>query len=345
MMTHLKKLCALDGVSGCEEPVRRYILAALKASPAEITAEVDPLGNIIARVKGRQTAAQTVLFAAHMDEVGLIVTNITEEGYLRFAPVGGLEARVIYGRRVLINGRPGVIGGKAVHLCSKEEKTELPSLDKLLIDMGVESREAAEKIAVPGDRAVFDSTYTKLENGLIKARALDDRAGCALLLGMIEEVPAYDMVLAFTVQEEIGARGAKAVAFTVRPDIAVAIDATTAADTAGVPTEKQVCRVFGGPVVSFMDRSTLYDRPLYERIRGIAEEIGVKSQTKTTIAGGNDASSLQRAAGGARVAAVSLPCRYIHSPSCVLAKKDLTDTLTLLKALADRLPAPEAATV
>ena len=180
---------------------------------------------------------------------------------------------------------------------------------------------------------------------MIKARALDDRAGCALLLGMIEEVPAYDMVLAFTVQEEIGARGAKAVAFTVRPDIAVAIDATTAADTAGVPTEKQVCRVFGGPVVSFMDRSTLYDRPLYERIRGIAEEIGVKSQTKTTIAGGNDASSLQRAAGGARVAAVSLPCRYIHSPSCVLAKKDLTDTLTLLKALADRLPAPEAATV
>ena len=212
MMTHLKKLCALDGVSGCEEPVRRYILAALKASPAEITAEVDPLGNIIARVKGRQTAAQTVLFAAHMDEVGLIVTNITEEGYLRFAPVGGLEARVIYGRRVLINGRPGVIGGKAVHLCSKEEKTEMPSLDKLLIDMGVESREAAEKIAVPGDRAVFDSAYTKLENGLIKARALDDRAGCAVLIELLKEDLPYDIVCAFTVQEENGCIGAKAAA-------------------------------------------------------------------------------------------------------------------------------------
>lgn len=200
----------------------------------------------------------------------------------------------------------------------------MPSLDKLLIDMGVESREAAEKIAVPGDRAVFDSAYTKLENGLIKARALDDRAGCALLLGMIEEVPAYDMVLAFTVQEEIGARGAKAVAFTVRPDIAVAIDATTAADTAGVPTEKQVCRVFGGPVVSFMDRSTLYDRPLYERIRGIAEEIGVKSQTKTTIGRRQrrlfSAASGRRRSGGRRIAALPV---YSFS-LCVLAKKDLS---------------------
>ena len=341
MMDHLKKLCALEGVSGCEVPVRRYILNALKGSPAEITTEVDALGNIIARIKGRNPAAKTVLFAAHMDEVGLIITGVTDEGYLRFAPVGGLESRVIYGRRVLVNGHPGVIGGKAVHLCSKEEKGQVPDLDKLLIDLGTDSREEAEKIAAPGERAVFDSAYTKLENGLIKARALDDRAGCALLLGLTDEVPEYDVVLAFTVQEEIGARGAKAVAFTVRPDIALAVDATTAADTAGVPAEKQVCRVFGGPVVSFMDRSTLYDQALYERIRETAKEIGVKSQTKTVIAGGNDASSLQRAAGGARVAAVSLPCRYIHSPSCVLAKKDIADTLALLKALVNRLPAPD----
>ena len=154
MMDHLKKLCALEGVSGCEAPVRRYILNALKGSPAEITTEVDALGNSIARIKERNPAAKTVLFAAHMDEVGLIITGVTDEGYLRFAPVGGLESRVIYGRRVLVNGHPGVIGGKAVHLCSKEEKGQVPDLDKLLIDLGTDSREEAEKIAAPGVTAL-----------------------------------------------------------------------------------------------------------------------------------------------------------------------------------------------
>ncbi len=341
LMLHLKRLCSLSGVSGREEAVRDYILAQLAESPAEMKVTVDPLGNVIAQVAGKRRAARALLFAAHMDEVGLIITGATEEGYLRFAPVGGLDPAVVYGRRVLVNGHPGVIAGRAFHQCSEAERGKAVPLEKLRIDLGAESREQAEKLARPGDVAVFDSGFVKLEGGLFKARALDDRAGCALLLSLVQEVPECDVTLAFTVQEEVGLRGAKTAAYTAAPDVAVVVDSTTAADIAGVPEDKQVCRVGGGPVVSFMDRRTLYDRPLYESIRALAEKIGVPSQTKTTIAGGNDAGAIHLSRGGVRVAAVSLPCRYIHSPSCVLSKKDLTHTAALLKALAERLPAED----
>ena len=339
LMTKLKKLCSLDGVSGREEAVREYILSQLAASPAEMNVNVDPLGNVIARVAGKRRAARTLLFAAHMDEVGLIVTGITDEGYLRFTAVGGLDPSVVYGRRVRVNGHPGVVAGRAFHHCSEEERGKAVPLNKLLIDLGAENKEEARKLARPGDVAVFDSGFVKLEGGLFKARALDDRAGCALLLSLVEEIPEYDITLAFTVQEEVGLRGAKTAAYTVAPDVAVVVDSTTAADIVGVPEEKQVCRVGGGPVVSFMDRRTLYDRPLYDFTRALAEKIGVPSQTKTTVAGGNDAGAIHLSRGGVRVAAVSLPCRYIHSPSCVLSKKDLMGTAALLQALAEHLPA------
>lgn len=339
MMNHLKKLCALPGVSGREAPVREYILKALEQSPAQMTVAVDPLGSVIARIKGEKPAEKTLLLAAHMDEVGLIVTGVTEEGYLRFAPVGGLDPRVLYARRVRVNGHPGVIAGKATHQCTKEEKETAPPVSKLLIDLGAASKEEAEKMARPGDTAVFDSDYQKLENGFFKARALDDRAGCALLLELAAEVPPYDVTLAFTVQEEVGLRGAKTAAYAVAPDIAVAIDSTTAADTSGVPGDKQVCRAGKGAVVSFMDNRTLYDKDLYDLIFSTAQELGIKVQPKSMVAGGNDAGAMQLAGVGCKVAAVSLPCRYIHSESCVLNKADLEQTLSLLRALRDRLPA------
>lgn len=339
MMTHLKKLCALPGVSGQEDAVRAYILHVLRQCDAVAEITVDPLGNVLARVAGRKRAAQPVLFAAHMDEVGFIITGVTDEGYCRFAPVGGIDPRVIYGRRVLVNGHPGLIGGKAVHMCSEEEKTKAARADKLLIDIGAADRAQAEQLVQPGDTAVFDSEYTRLQGGLFKARALDDRAGCALLLALAERQADYDFLLAFTVQEEVGLRGAGAAAFSLSPAVAVVVDATTAADTAGVPEDKRVCTVGGGPVLSFMDKQTLYDKALFEHVRTLAEDAHIPTQLKTLVAGGNDAGAIQRTGPGARVAAVSLPCRYLHSPSCVLAKKDLTATLALLETLADHLPA------
>lgn len=332
-MTRLKHLCSLEGVSGREDAVRRYILQELAASPAPMTVSVDPLGNVIARVEGKKRASSTLLFAAHMDEVGFIITGVTDEGYLRFSSVGSVDSSVIFGKRVKVNEHFGVIGGKAVHQCKDDEKKTAVAIDKLLIDVAADSREEAQNIARPGDVAVFDSDFASLGGGLFKARALDDRAGCALLLEFVNDTPEYDIVLAFTVQEEVGLRGAKTAAYGIAPDIAVVVESTTAADTAGVDADKQVCRVGKGPVVSFMDNRTLYDKSLYDRVFRTAEQIGIPVQTKSMVAGGNDAGAIQLSRTGVRVAAVSLPCRYIHSPSCVLSENDLKTASELLQAL------------
>ena len=333
----MSELCALDGVSGAEDAVRGYILQTLGGSPANPKVTVDAMGNVIADITGKNRAARKLLFAAHMDEVGLIITGVTDGGYLRFAPVGGIDPAVLYGKRVRIGKITGVIGGKAIHQCSAEERAAVVPMDKLLIDIGVDTAAAACAMVAPGERAVFDGDAVGFGGGRIKARALDDRAGCALLLKLAEIVPEYDITLAFTVQEEVGLRGAKAVGFAVAPDVAVVVDSTTAADIAGVAAERRVCALGGGPVVSFMDGRTLYDFPLYNRVMETAKRIGVRAQVKSMVAGGNDAGSLQTAGDGARVAAVSLPCRYLHSPSSVVFERDVSDTLTLLRELAREL--------
>lgn len=339
----LKELCALEGVSGRESAVRAYIQKQLAACEAVESVEADPLGNLLVQVRGRQRADKKVLFSAHMDEVGLIVTGITDEGYLRIAPVGGVDPAVVYGKTVRVNGRPGIIAGKAIHQCDGDEKNTVPGFDKLLIDIGVYSREEAEAAVQPGDVACFDGELTDLGDGLCRGKALDDRAGCLLLLELIRRQPEYDFLAAFVVQEELGLRGATVAGYTLRPDMAVAVETTTAADLAGVPQGKQVCRLGDGPVVSFMDSRTLYDVDLYNRIREQAAKADIPTQTKTTVAGGNDAGAYQQAGGGSKVAAVSLPCRYLHSPACVLSWEDMESTARLLALMADTLPAGDGA--
>ncbi len=332
----LKSLCELSGVSGREHTIREYILQSLKALPTEKAVAVDAMGNIICTLIGEQRPKKRLMLAAHMDEVGLMITAVTDDGFLRFETVGGIDAAVLYGKRVKIGEITGVIGCKAIHLCSKDEAEKIPKKEDLLIDIGV-SAEDAKKLVKPGDVAVFDASFTDLQ-ALVMGKAIDDRIGCALLLKLAAKKPLYDIVLVFTVQEEVGARGAGPAAFTVQPDIALIIEATTAADIADVPAEKQVCAVGDGPVVSFMDRSTLYDADLYAEIRRIADENGIANQTKTLVAGGNDAGNVQRTAGGIRVAAISVPCRYLHSPSCVCSLTDAENTEKLLSVLTEVLP-------
>ncbi len=341
MLNTIKDLCALPGISGREHAVRDYIIQHLQDAPAVSAIRVDRLGNCIVSLKGRKAAPKTVLFAAHMDEVGGIVTGITEDGYLRFDTVGGMTSDVLFSRVVWVNGHAGVIGGKAVHQCKGEEKTKIPAIRSMLIDIGAASKEEAYAIAREGDAVTFSPASFPLAEHKLCAKALDDRAGCALLLQLAHTEPEYDVTLVFTVQEEIGLRGAMTAAFALQPEIAVVVDSTTAADSAGVPPDKQVCRMGNGPVVSFMDRQTLYDPALYAYIRELADQNHIPTQTKTMVAGGNDAGAFQRAGEGAYTAAVSLPCRYIHSPSSVLKEQDITDTYRLLELLLNTLPAWE----
>lgn len=324
------EICALDGTSGDESTVRDYIRSHISAD--EVT--TDNLGNLLAFKKGRKTPKNCIMFAAHMDEVGFMVTDITEDGFLRFGAVGGVDPRVVLGRGLRFrNGTAGVVGTKAVHQQSEEERKKAPEFTDMLIDIGASTREEAEKLVQRGDCAVFDSDAFRFGDGFVKSKALDDRAGCLIMMDMINGDPEYDAWYAFTVQEEVGTRGAKAAAFTVAPDIAVVLETTTACDIPGSSGDKRVCELGKGCVVSFMDRGTIYDHELYSLARSTADNLGIPNQTKTVIAGGNDSGAIHVSRGGVRTCALSVPTRYLHSPSCTAKESDIEATAKLASAV------------
>lgn len=332
----LKDLCLLNGTSGDEVRVRDYIINEIKEYS---TYKVDNLGSVIAYKKGKKKPNKTVCINAHMDEVGFIITGITSDGYLRFAPVGGIDTKVCLDRAVTVgeNRINGVIADKAYHLLEEGEKDKAPSFDKLLIDIGAKSETEAQSVVSLGDFAYFESDYTELGNGYIKAKALDDRIGCMLMIELIKSELQYDTVFCFNVQEEVGLRGSKCTSFAVGADVSIVLEATTAADLDGVTGADRVCVLGNGGVVSFMDNRTIYDRELYKLAMNTASENNIPVQTKTAVAGGNDAGSIQTSGKGAKVMALSLPCRYIHSPSSVVKKSDIDNTRKLLKEILKKI--------
>lgn len=332
----LKDLCLLNGTSGDEVRVRDYIINEIKDY---CTYEVDNLGSVIAYKKGKKKPNKTVCINAHMDEVGFIITGITSDGYLRFAPVGGIDTKVCLDRAVTVgeNRINGVIADKAYHLLEEGEKDKAPSFDKLLIDIGAKSETEAQSVVSLGDFAYFESDYTELGNGYIMAKALDDRIGCMLMIELIKSELDYDTVFCFNVQEEVGLRGSKCTSFAVGADISIVLEATTAGDLDGVSGADRVCVLGNGGVVSFMDNRTIYDRELYKLAMNTASENNIPVQTKTAVAGGNDAGSIQTSGKGAKVMALSLPCRYIHSPSSVVKKSDIDNTRKLLKEILKKI--------
>lgn len=329
-----KELSLLDGISSREENVRNYIIEKIK-NEGTVSYIVDNLGNLIVEKKGDKTPKNKIMIDAHMDEVGLIVCYITPDGLLKVHSVGSIIEKVLLGRTVKVNGLTGVIGIKPVHLTDKDKSKDIPKIDDLYVDIGAESREEAEKYVSLGDSIEFDSDWCEFgENGeYIKAKALDDRLGCAVMLDMILSGQEYDLTFTFTVQEEVGCRGAITATNRVKPDYAIALECTTASDISGISGEKKVCSLNDGAVVSFMDGGTVYLKDLYRKAMSIAEENGIKAQTKTMIAGGNNASQIHKASCGVKCLAVSVPCRYLHSPSCVVKKSDVEDVKNLVQKL------------
>ena len=332
----LKELCLADGVSGDESAVRELIISRIK-DVCEYS--VDNLGSIICFKKGKKAPAKKLMICAHMDEVGFIVTYIRPDGTLSFGNVGGIDPSVVIGRQVKVGKEhiSGVVGSTAVHNLSKEQREKAPKTDSLYIDIGAADRAEAEKYVSLGDCAYFDSEFTELGGSRLKSKALDDRAGCAIMIKLLHEELEYDTYFVFNVQEEIGLRGATASAYSVAPDYAIVLETTTAADIDGASGAKKVCEVGKGPVVSFMDRHTMYDKELYRLAFDIADEQGFPCQTKTMIAGGNDAGAVHISGRGVRTMAVSLPCRYLHSPSCVIDTADLENSYKLVKTLIGRI--------
>ena len=308
----LETLCACNGISGSEGSVRELILREI--TPHVTDVQIDPLGSIIAFKKGKNRAKTDLMLSAHMDEVGLIVTYITEDGKLKFAPVGGIDKRILPGKKVLVGDVPGVIGAKPIHLLKPEEKSAAVPLDALCIDIGAENREEAESVVSLGDPVTFDSLID-FSGSTVKAKAIDDRAGCAILIDLIKTPLEYDMTFVFCVQEEVGLRGARAAAYSVDPQAAIVVESTTAADIPGVTPEKDY----------------------YQLALALAKAEAIPCQIKQAVAGGNDAGAIHTTKSGVRTIAVSLPCRYLHGPVGLIAQSDYHHAEALILSLANKI--------
>lgn len=316
MFDNLKTLCMLDGTSGNEESVRQFVIESIKDYCEYKT---DALGNLICYKKGKNGAKRRIVVDAHLDEVGIIVTGITNDGFLRFTTVGSVETDTLLCERVRFsNGVYGVIGTKPVHLCSGDEQKSLPDCKNLYIDIGAKSKQEAESIVSIGQFAVICGEYIENE-GKIISKALDDRVGCAVLIDLIKNFDEYDFYGCFSVQEEVGIRGAKTAAYGINPHSAIILEGTTAADIPLSPEDKKVCILGNGVAVSFMDRATVYDKEYFNA----ALNSKIKVQIKSAATGGNNAGSYSLNMSGTRVIALSVPCRYIHSPSSVADKGDI----------------------
>ncbi len=324
----VKELCNLGGPSGFEDEVRSFIRERVSAD--EIY--TDSIGNLICHKKG---SGKKVMVSAHMDEVGLIITDITEEGFLKFSTLGGIETAVLCGKKVLIGKDrvPGIVGSKAIHLQKRDEVLTPLKIKDLSIDIGAKDKESAKKLVSLGSYAVFDGEYTEFGENLVKSKALDDRVGCGVLMELMEEDYDSDIYFVFTVQEEVGLRGALVAANTINPDVALVIEGTTCSDVYGSKPHNQVTNLGGGAVMTAMDRAAISDIEYFDFIMKTAKENNIPLQIKRTAMGGTDAGAIQRSGAGVKTAVLAVPCRYIHSPVSVMCKEDLESVLKLSKAV------------
>lgn len=332
----LEELCRINGTSGREERVREYILSKISD---KCRCEATPLGCIIAHYKGRKTPSKKLIISAHMDEVGLIATYINDDGTVAVDCVGGVNADAVIGRTVVTeSGLTAAIGSKAIHNMTDDEKKTPPSFDKLYADIGAKDKADAERLIRPGDVLYYRDSYIVSADGGVISKAIDDRAGCAIMIQLIlEETIEYDVDFTFVTQEEVGLRGARTAAFITAPDYAIVLEATTAADIPLSEGAARCCELGKGPVVSYMDRATIYDRELFDLSRETSSQNGLKWQTKTVIAGGNDSGAINISRDGVRTIAISVPCRYLHTPSCLARLDDFHECAELAGALANRI--------
>lgn len=343
----IRELSLAFGPSGCEDAVRDIIIEQIQGDCDAYT--VDKAGNLIAVIRGRgldynPENPRRIMLSAHMDEVGFMISEITEEGYLKFGVVGGIDPRVLCGRHVLVGeGKrqvPGVIASKAIHLQTAEERTKATPVRKMYIDIGAKDRDDAKKYVSVGDYATFLSDFVTFgkDGCMMKGKALDDRAGCALLIEIMRNLHRepcnlpFDVCFAFTCCEEVGISGANVAAFGIKPDTAIILEATAVNDLPGAG-RNAVSKQGEGGTLTLADRGTIYDMGFINFARQTAEQKGLKCQIKQTVTGGTDAAHIQRALTGVRVLGLSLPTRYIHSASNVARYEDFEQTRDLVIAM------------
>ncbi len=332
----LKTLTDAFGVSGNEKEVRDIIIEEIKSYVDHI--KIDIMGNIIAHKKGRKDNI-SIAVTAHMDEVGFIIKGIDDSGLIKFAPIGGVDPRILVSKQVVIgkNKINGVIGAKAIHLQRPDERKKAIAIDDLYIDIGCKAKTEAEKLVNVGDYIGFYSEYVEFGKNRIKAKALDNRVGCAILIDLLKMETDIGITGIFTVQEEIGLRGAEVAANQIDVDLAIILEGTTCSDVSNVETHMQVTELDKGPAISLMDRTSIYNRKFVDMVVETATEYEIPWQYRRSTFGGNDAGKFHTANAGTPCVSIAVPCRYIHSPISVLSKDDYHNCKELLFKFIDRI--------
>ena len=318
----LEDLTQINSVSGNENAIREYISENVKDYCDDVYA--DNMGNLIAHKKGN---GKKIMYAAHMDEIGIIATDIDDKGFIRFSNIGGLNTRNLVNLRVrFANGTEGVIGAE------EESFKDKPALSKLFVDIGASDKKSAQKKVGIGDSASFVGGFVNMSDCVV-SKALDNRAGCAILIKALAEIKntENDLYFVFTTQEEVGLRGAKTVAFDIEPDVAVAVDVTDTGDTPSAPT--MAVEMGKGAAIKVMDRSIMCDADVRAKMVETAKKNKIPYQLEIMTDGGTDAGAIHLTKSGIKTGGISVPTRYIHSPSEMASVKDIESCIELVKEL------------
>jgi len=336
----LRELSGQFGVSGFEGEVREWIRENIRDFADEI--EIDVLGNLMARINPdiHTDGDFIVMLDAHMDEVGIMVSYIEEGGYLRFTPIGGWDPRVFPAQQVEIRSRDGkkhrgVIGASPPHIQTPEEQKQALKVEDLFIDIGVNSREEVSDRGIrPGSPGNIHYPFQVLAVNRVMGKALDDRVGCGVLVRCLEYFsknrPDFALIANFAVGEEVGLRGARTAAFQIKPDVALAVEGTVGADTPGIAPHKCPARLGRGPAISVADQSIIVNPSFVTFIEQMAEALKIPWQHKVPLFGSTDAGVIHVTGKGILTGIVSVPCRYIHSPSSVVDLQDFEHTVSLV---------------
>src|SRR3990170_1485743 len=329
----LERLSNACGVAGREDEVRTLMMELLKPDVDEI--KQDKLGNVIGIKRGKK-GTPTVMLAAHMDEIGLMIKNVTKEGFIQFSKIGGIDDRILVSQRVLIHTDKGpiagVIGSKPPHILKEEERKKVTEADELFIDIGASDKEDAKKMGVHiGDAVSFDVKFVRVGGNAATGKAFDNRAGCTALIGIMKNLPPVDCTVyaVGTIQEEVGARGAGVSAFGLYPDVALALDVTVAGDVPGVREVEAPAKMNKGPSLTVADYGLITPPKVLRWLIDTAEETGVPYQLETGMHGSTDAGRISLTREGIPSGVMSIPVRYIHSSTSMLSLDDVENTVKL----------------
>jgi endoglucanase len=334
--TNLEKLSNTNGVTGREEAARELIIKLIK--PYVDKTYEDNLGNVISIKKGKESKPK-IMLAAHMDEIGLMVKNITKDGFLQFAKMGGIDDRILLAQKVKVHTSKGdligIIGSRPPHIQKKEERNKVVTYDKLFIDIGAENLKTAKKMGVKiGNPISFSVKYEKIAKNIVTGKSFDDRAGCAVLIETLKKLESSDcnIFAVGTVQEEVGLRGAGTAAFGINPDFGLALDVTVAGDVPGVTDFESNIKMGKGPALTVADAGLISHPKILSLLVDVANKNNIPYQLETGLPGTTDAARISLTRQGVPSGTISIPTRYIHSPVGMMDLSDIRNSIKLVIA-------------